>query len=253
MHTLDMQALRENFDRDGFVHIKEFMLPEEIDELESNINRFIRDVAPGLPKSVVMYSDFDNPASLKQIGGLEYYDPFFARLAEHPKLKSLAKSLLNDEIVPHGVQYFSKPPRLSNPTPPHQDGYYYCIKPNEAATIWMPLDDIDEENGAIVYVAGSHLKGVVNHNASYVLGFSQGITDENLGEFGNPVVCRVKRGDCLIHHSLMIHSAGANFSDDRNRRALSSVYFAKRAQVDPELERAYKESVERQREALLTE
>lgn len=245
-----IEALREHFNRDGFVRIQAFMSAREMDDLEENTNRFIRDVAPGLPKTVSMYSDVNNPASLKQIEFLEDYDPFFATLAQKSKIQGLAEALLDEEVVSKSVQYFSKPPQFSSPTPPHQDGYYFCLKPNVAATVWIAFDDIDEENGAILYVPGSHLKGVIDHQASYVLGFSQGIGDDS-AEYGSSVVCNVKRGDCLVHHSLMIHSAGANLSRDRKRRAMNFVYYAKRAQVDPELQRAYKDSVDRQRVALL--
>ena len=251
LNSNELEVLQEDFDRDGFVHIKGFMTSDEIDEMEERVNCFIRDVVPSLPKSIAMYVDFANPTSLKQIECLDKYDQYFSSLTTSSKITGLAKALLHDDIVPKGVHYFSKPPGLSKATPPHQDGYYFCLTPNEAATVWLPLDDMDERNGAITYVAGSHKKGVLSHEASYVLGFSQGVASDHPSEFGREVVCRVKRGDCLVHHSLMIHSAEANASSDRQRRAVSSVYYAKRAQVDPELQRLYKESVERQREALI--
>lgn len=253
MNSNELEILQEDFARDGFLHIKGFMASDEMDEMDESINRFIRDVAPGLPKSIAMYVDSADVASLKQIECLEMHDPYFANLSKNSKITGLAKTLLQDDVVSRGVHYFSKPPGLSKPTPPHQDGYYFCITPNEAATIWIALDDMDEGNGAITYVAESHKKGVLSHDASYVLGFSQGLASDNPSEFGREVICRVKRGDCLVHHSLMIHSAGANTSNGRKRRAVSSVYYAKRARVDRELQRLYKESVQRQREALIGE
>lgn len=251
MNTDNFKIFQESFDNDGFVHIEGFLSPQEISDMEENIDRVIRDVAPGLPKSRALYVDYTNSDSLKGIECLDEYDSYFAELAKNPKITDLAKVLLRDDVVSKGVHYFSKPPRWSKDTPPHQDSYYFCITPNEAATIWMALDDMDEENGAVIYVAGSHKKGVLPHNASYVLGFSQGLTEDNTTEFGRPVVCKVKRGDCLVHHSLMIHSAGTNSSETRKRRAISSVYYAKRANVDPELQLQYRESVQRQQEALI--
>lgn len=253
MISMNFEILQQDFEKNGFLHIKEFMSSDEMDDMEESVNRFIRDIAPGLPKSIVMYADFADLASLKQIECLEMHDPYFANLSKKGKITDLAKNLLKDDVISRGVHYFSKPPGLSKSTPPHQDGYYFCITPNEAVTVWIPLDDMDEQNGAITYIAESHKKGVISHDASFVLGFSQGLASENPTEFGREVVCPVKRGDCLVHHSLMIHSAGANTSNNRQRRAVSSVYYAKRARVDPELQRRYKESVQRQRETLIGE
>lgn len=252
MDLKELERLKADFSQNGFLYIPGFLSPDEVDDLESNVNRYIKDVAPRLPKTVAMYVDPANPASLKQIESLEEYDQYFEDLTQRPKLTILAKALMEDDVVSKGLHYFNKPPGLSQATPPHQDGFYFCITPNEAVTIWMALDDMDAENGAVIYVAGSHKKGVLAHNASYVLGFSQGVSSPDAPDLGRPVVCNVKRGDCLVHHSLMIHSAGANESRDRQRRAVSSVYYAKRAQIDPEQQRRYKESVEVQREVLLT-
>jgi phytanoyl-CoA hydroxylase len=243
------ETLREAFDRDGFVHVEAFMSQQEMDEIEAHLARFIRDVVPSLPKPEAMHEDYDDPASLKQIPQLNAHDAFFAELLAHPKVVSLARDLLQDDVVPQNVEYFSKPPGRGKPTPPHQDGYYFCLVPNEALTVWIAFDDIDEENGALYYVAGSRQKGVLPHGASHVLGFSQGLTAGATSEFGREVLCRVKRGDCLVHHSLTIHAAGGNPSA-RKRRALGLIYYAQRAKVDPELRRRYQESLASQRKDL---
>lgn len=240
-------ALKQAFDRDGYVHIRGFLTLPEVEELEANLNRFIRDVVPNLPKSRAMMEDYNNPATLKQIDCLSD-DPYFAQLILHPKITKLAETLLQDELKPQQVEAFIKPPRIGKPTPPHQDGYYFCLTPNEALTVWISLDDIDE-NGALHYVKGSHKKGVLPHGASHVLGFSQGILDRYWENTGEEVACPVKRGDCLVHHSLTIHYAPGN-PTHRPRRAIGLVYFAKRARVDEEAQRRYRESLARQREKL---
>jgi ectoine hydroxylase-related dioxygenase (phytanoyl-CoA dioxygenase family) len=50
------------------------------------------------------------------------------------------------------MQYFNKPPSVGQPTPPHQDGYYFMLDPCEAVTMWFALDEVDEENGRMRYV-----------------------------------------------------------------------------------------------------
>jgi phytanoyl-CoA hydroxylase len=240
----DYQKVQDDFARDGFLHVHGFMSPGEVNEIDANLARFIREIVPGLKKSEAMYEEHEKPETLKQITALTV-DPFFSDLLSQPKIVDLARALLKDAVVPKGLQFFNKPPETGKPTPPHQDGYYYSLVPNEALTVWIALDDVDEENGAIYYFKGSHHKGVLPHNVSEVLGFSQTIAQEFMNELGEKVMCPVKRGDSLIHHSLTIHSAGGNVSP-RSRRALGLVYYAERAKVDEAAHRRYQQSVGQQ-------
>ena len=56
-------------------------------------------------------------------------------------------------------EWFNKPPGTDSPTPPHQDNYYFSLKPPNVLTIWLALDPVDDENGCLRYVAGSHRDG----------------------------------------------------------------------------------------------
>jgi phytanoyl-CoA hydroxylase len=246
---IDVQALTKTFSRNGYVHMKGFFSSPEVEEFEANLARFIRDVAPTLLKSEAMYQDYSNPETLKMITCLER-DPFFLALFTGQTMKGLAEALLEDKAIPIAMHLFNKPAHIGAATPPHQDGYYYCLVPNEALTVWIPLDDVSAENGALHYWKGSHKKGLLPHGASNVLGFSQGAKDGIGGGVGSETVLEVKRGDCLIHHSLMLHSAGPNTSE-RMRRALGLTYYAERAKVDEHAIQRYKESVaEQQKQAI---
>ena len=146
------------------------------------------------------------------------------------RFEKLAKKLLRGPVIAKNMQYFNKSPKLSKPTPPHQDGYYFMIQPCEAITMWLALDHINEQNGCIRYVRGSHLKGLRAHNFSNILGFSQTITD-----YGQPcdldeeIAVRANPGDLFIHNAKTIHLADANTSLDCNRRSIGFIYYSTRA------------------------
>ena len=76
--------------------------------------------------------------------------------------------------------------------------------------VWIALDPVDEENGCVRYVPGSHLQP----------------------------------GDVLVHHAMTIHRADGNTSD-RHRRALGAVYFSRRSVQDAERLAAYQKTLER--------
>ena len=112
------------------------------------------------------------------------------------------------------------------------------LEPNEAVTLWLALDSIDDENGCIRMVSGSRWQGMRPHQRSNVLGFSQGITDYGAADHQDEVAIHAEPGDLIVHHCMTIHRADPNPSD-RPRRALGLVYFARRARKDDAQAEAY--------------
>ena len=46
------------------------------------------------------------------------------------------------------------------------------LEPNEALTFWIPMDVVDESNGCIRYVRGSHKRGMRPHGKTATLGLA---------------------------------------------------------------------------------
>ena len=139
-----------------------------------------------------------------------WFGEFFA-----DKPQRLAEDLLGTEVVGKNLQYFNKPAAGGQPTPPHQDGFYFKLNPPHALTMWMALEDVDEENGCVHYVKGSHLKGMREHGRTGTLGFSQGMTDFGRQEdLAAEEAVPAAPGDLLAHHALTIHRARREFIGD---------------------------------------
>ncbi len=233
---------QEDFERDVYIAIREFLNDSDMAELYDNLARFRQDILPTLPVEHVFYEDKDNKDSLKQIQQMQTHDGYFGQLF-HGQFKQLAETLMGSADGKN-MQYFNKPPLIGKPTPPHQDGYYFMLSPCEALTMWLALDDVDEENGCVRYVRGSNHWGMRDHRRTDVLGFSQGIID-----YGTPqdleheVAFPAKSGDLLVHHALTIHRADGNRSQNRNRQALGFIYYSQDAKVDEVAHIAYQEKL----------
>ena len=221
----------QQFTEDGFLVLRQYQTPPQVDTLRAELERFIADTVPTLPREEVFYENKQDPTTLKQIQNLHIHAPFFTALTIDSPLEELATQLLGQEVRAVNLQYFNKPPQFGQPTPAHQDGYYFMLEPNEAITLWLALDPVDEENGCIRYLPGSHRRGLRPHGRTQTLGFSQGITDYDAKDEQQEVVLPAQPGDLLAHHSLTIHRADGNRSTNRTRRALGFVYFAKTARV----------------------
>ncbi len=244
-----MGTLKSRFDRDGFVVVPGFLAAGDFTDLADNLDRYIREVVPGLPDRDAFYVDRSRPETLKQLQHMEC-DPFFRDYPQHASWLELARTLLGEEPEPMSAEWFNKPPRTQSPTPPHQDNYYFCLEPPHVLTIWLALDPVDEENGCLRYVAGSHHRGIRTHARSNILGFSQGITDYSDEDRGREVVVRLRPGDAVAHHGETIHRADPNRSPVRDRRAFAMVVRGASARRDEAAFARYMEALKAQHQAI---
>lgn len=222
--------------------IEGFLSKAEIHEMRSTLEDFLAEKAAALPRDAVFFEDRDDPGSLKQIQHLEAHSLEFRTWFEG-RFRDLAEELIG-EVVGKNFQYFNKPPRIGKATPAHQDGFYFMLEPCEAVTMWLALEDVDEENGCLHYVRGSHRAGMRPHGRTQTLGFSQGLTDfPNSSDLENEVICPAKAGDLFAHHALTVHRADANQSLTRSRQAVGAVFFSADARIDVEAQAAYQKSL----------
>lgn len=244
--TPDLAQISDAFDTDGFLAIQPLFDAGKMAEINAELDRYIRDVMPGMPVEEVYFEDRSDATTLKQMQKLSVYDDYFRSLMEDSVIRDIASAVMGEPAVPQNLQYFNKPAGIGQPTPPHQDGYYFHLSPCKAVTGWLALEPVDAENGCIHYVRGSHrAAGFRPHGRSNVLGFSQGLTDfgaaaDNAATVSFPGA----EGTFLMHDARTIHWAGANRSPTRSRRALGFVYFGESAQVDQASKAAYKARLE---------
>ena len=213
--------LLPSFAKDGFALIRGFFSGQELSDLIDNVDRYIRAVVPRMPSEQVFLEDKNDVATLKQIQRMGEYDPWFAEMFTRGRVRELAELVLGGSVVPKNMQYFNKAPGVGKPTPAHQDGYYFMLDPCAAVTIWIALDDVDEENGCVRYLPGSHRRGMRPHARTETLGFSQGIVgyparEDQLQERAIPA----NAGDLLVHDALTIHRADGNRSASREGRSV---------------------------------
>jgi phytanoyl-CoA hydroxylase len=220
---MSFQQYKDAFDRDGFVIVPQLLTPAEFTELRDNLQRYIHEVVPTLPDSHAFYQDRGRPETLKQMQHMAV-DPFFRAYRRQATWRALADALIGEAAEAQEPEWFNKPPGTEHLTPPHQDNYYFNLKPPNVLTIWMALDPVDDGNGCLRYVRGSHRHGVRSHGRSNVLGFSQGITDYGPDDEAREVPIHLQPGDVVVHHGNTIHRADANRSATRHRRAFAMVF-----------------------------
>ena len=143
------------------------------------------------------------------------------------KIPAFAAAILEvNEVRLFYDQILDKPPGASRATPWHQDLPYWPLQGSQVCTVWLALDDVDESNGGMEYLAGSHCLGIEFQPVSYHDQGSWKNTSfptlpplEELTERFPLVSWPIASGDAIAHHGLTIHGARNNTSSWRRRRS----------------------------------
>lgn len=244
--SIEQARLRQAFERNGYLKVAPLISKDEVAEINATINDFLDTRVAQMPPEAVYYEDRSDRGTIKQLQRLFDYDAFFHELMFDGPPRRLAELALGEEVRPINMQYFNKPPGIGKATPPHQDGFFFHLTPPSAVTGWLALEPVDEENGCIHYVQGSHREpGFRDHAPTGVLGFSQGIADFGTDDDRARAVAEPgSAGTFLMHHAKTIHWAGANKSLIRSRRALGFIYYGASAVEDTAAKAAYQAALD---------
>ena len=133
-------------------------------------------------------------------------------LLESP-LPDLIRQLIGVQPLFFSDQIFFKPPRHGSIKHYHQDNAYFHLVPaDHGITGWVAMDDVDEANGCMRYIDGSHLGPILD--AKPVPGAEHDLMpDPALIDLSKESLAPVKKGGVVFHHSKVLHGSAANTSD----------------------------------------
>jgi ectoine hydroxylase-related dioxygenase (phytanoyl-CoA dioxygenase family) len=232
---LSEQQVRE-FDRNGCLIGGKVISHVQVDELRCELDRVIATHQAGgfeddgKPRPVMISKWGESPESvIWQIVNIWEASPAFERLLyTRPVVEALQQlTRANDLQVWHDqIQY--KPPHHGGINNWHQDAPYWpVIKPQTPVTAWIALDDVDESNGCMWMVPGSHKWGnhitrLETNPKDKFFEIAEGFTPPVDAEVTRVEVrpWPVRKGEVSFHHSMTWHGSHANHSD-RRRRAIA--------------------------------
>jgi ectoine hydroxylase-related dioxygenase (phytanoyl-CoA dioxygenase family) len=146
----------------------------------------------------------------------------------------MAALMGSEEVRLYCDHVLVKEPGTSQRTPWHHDQQAWPIEGSQIASLWIALDPVTADNGAVEYVAGSHLWGRRFRSDTFgrtgVKGETFTRTDENpyepcpnidLERDRHRLLCwEMAPGDAVAFHALTVHGAPGN-SSSQVRRAIS--------------------------------
>ncbi len=214
------------FERDGVVCLREMFSPEWVESLR-------RAAEDGLASPGDLHAEL---ASERKEPGRFFHDTFLwqrqeacrAFVFESPAAAIAAHLMRSRKINIFFDQWLIKEPGTTTKTPWHHDMTYWPIDGTQVCTVWVALDPVSAENGAVEYVRGSHQWGKKYRPASF--GDNNQYT-ENLPGVPDIEAHRAEHeiaqfelspGDCTVHHGLTVHAAPGNLAIHTRRRAYTS-------------------------------
>ncbi|KJE21093.1 protein involved in biosynthesis of mitomycin antibiotics/polyketide fumonisin [Frankia torreyi] len=158
-------------------------------------------------------------------------DAFWVRLVTDERLLDLAESFLGPDIACFTAHYICKPPGDGQAVLWHQDGAYWNLRPMEALTVWLALDDCDPANGCLRMIPGTHQLDladiVLRDDVPNMLCSS---IDARYVRDEAAVDVILRPGDVSVHHPAIIHGSEGNESG-RWRRGLDIGYIRTTTQL----------------------
>jgi len=165
--------------------------------------------------------EFGKEHTQKGIMAKEQEYAFIWKLATDKRLLDAVASVYGNDLVLAGTHFFCKYPVAELGTAYvawHQDVTYWNLDPPQAISAWIAIDDVDEENGAMLFVPGSHRHGILEHGKSdqhgNLLSINQSL-DEGLFDPTEAVTVHLKAGQVSLHDGMLIHGSHPNHSSRR--------------------------------------
>lgn len=215
-------VLREEFERTGYALVRGLFSTDEVDRLRDHYME-VRQRGPRANDFAGHNStDRDPLKRYPRMAQMHRWDEASLQWMIDPRIDEVMTTLLGRS--PYAVQtmvYF-KPPG-SRGQALHQDNFYLKADPGTCVAAWMALDRVDEANGCLEVVPGSHRWPILcTEKADTTVSFTD--VTVPLPSTGSAVPVEMEPGDVLFFHGALVHGSNPNVTTDRFRRALIGHY-----------------------------
>ena len=209
----------DQFDKEGYLFFPKLFTSDETKNLVNEV--------PELYARKEEYNIREkNSDSVRTNFAAHMYSEPFAKLARHPRMIKPVEDLLGEKLYMHQFKINGKMAFDGDVWQWHQDYGTWKnddLMPTERAmNVAIFLDDVTEFNGPLMFIPGSHKRGVVNakHDTS-TTSYPLWTLDNKLvsklveragGIKGGMVSPRGPAGSMILFHSCLVHSSGSNLS-----------------------------------------
>src|ERR687894_1261406 len=176
------RAQKDEYERVGAIVVPDVLSAEEVAELRAATDGFV-ERARGLTTHNEVYDLEDSHSAaeprVRRIKAPHLHHPAYARLVRHPRIVAVLQDLWGPDIRFDTAKLNMKSAGFGAAVEWHQDWAFYPHTNDDLAAVGVMMDDMEEENGPLLVIPGSHRGPVFDH---HVEGCFCGAMDPSRGE-----------------------------------------------------------------------
>ena len=206
-------AQLKEFDTRGYLFMESLFTPDEVSVL--------KDAALNIYESDREEVWRESSGAPRTAFAAHTYDEAHKRLGAHPRLIEPVKQLLGEDVYMHQYKINAKAAFDGEVWQWHQDYGTWArddgMPEPRAMNISVFLDDVTAANGPLLFIPGSHKKGVVEaghdlETTSYPLWTLDRESVRSLADEGGVVAPTGPAGSVLMFHGNLVHASPPNIS-----------------------------------------
>ena len=208
-------AQRAFYAENGYLMIENAVTPDQLDRLRAITARLI-DASRTVSESNDVY-DLDKghgPDSprLTRIKIPHKQDPYFWEVLRNSAMTHVLNDLLGPDTTILTSKLNTKAPGGGRAVEWHQDWAFYPHTNDDLLAFGLMLEDVDEANGPLMVIPGTHRGPVLDHTSNGV--FAGAINpDDPAFDREKIVTLTGKAGSMTVHHARLLHGSAPNRSD----------------------------------------
>ncbi|MFZ5557301.1 MAG: phytanoyl-CoA dioxygenase family protein [Pseudomonadota bacterium] len=204
----------EEFHRTGYLFFPSLFTPQEIKVLTDEVPRLYA------MDRIENVREKDSNAVRTNFAAHLYSEPF-ARLARHPRMVEPVEQIFNEKLYMHQFKINGKAAFNGDVWQWHQDYGTWLnddLMPEpRAMNVAIFLDEVNEFNGPLMFIPGSHKLGVLEaghdtSTTSYPLWTINNDNIRTLVQKGGIAAPKGPAGSMLLFHSCLVHASTSNLS-----------------------------------------
>ena len=234
----------QQFNQDGFLILRDFAdkkkceaildvakvhLKHKIEPIETEIGYDGK--SKEYRTDVTDYSKEEMGTTVRRLRQVYSRDIIFKAWMEDEKIRPILQQILNDQVVittAHHNSVMTKMPHQSTQTRWHQDRRYWRYSDDNLVSVWLALDNEYSENGVLEFIPGSH-RMKFEADQFDEKEYLREEFDKNTPIIKQKVSTTLHKGDVVLFHSLLLHRANKNATDEAK---ISFVYTVKGASTN---------------------
>lgn len=188
-----------HYNSEGFVQPFDIFSDDEIQTIRAYFDRLMADLGEAGAYGINCYQ--------ARMAGI--WD-----IATNDRILDYVQDIVGPNIICWASAVLSKKPHDPKQVPWHQDASFWSLSPARTVTVWLAIDDADEENSAMRFLPATHNRGALaTADTDTESVFHMGTA--NADSMGVPFTNVLRAGQISLHADMLVHGSLPNRSDRR--------------------------------------